>query len=359
MDEESPVRVSQSRWTLLRLGISITRNRGAKLISMLHNSRSMSQPFRGFVVGNDYKLHEDMWPASQGFGNYIGGISPKGRYPKTEGIVVLAEIEGGRYGNRWDGDALVYQGEDDRWAKNPQADDQVLNRGNNRTLYNHQINSAPVYLFSKSPNETLWTYQGLAEVAGASLASRDGRLVVEFRFQLLGVESLESLSDAEERLAEAELGEPSALTNSWTKLSRSLQRIRSASFRNRVKRNYRNRCSVCGSSRRDAWGKPEVHAAHIFPKEEDGADDPRNGLTLCSFHHWAFDGGLFFIDEELRIRLSDPGGQISELKPLDGQRLAVLPKERSNWPHNLFIEARHALPRFAILYRNACSRANP
>ncbi|MHA1961962.1 MAG: HNH endonuclease [Candidatus Thorarchaeota archaeon] len=310
-------------------------------------------------MGRDYRLHEDMWPASQGYGNYKAGISPKGRYPKTEGIVILAEVGGGRYGNRWDGETLVYQGEDDRWAKNPRADDQILNRGNNKTLHNHQINGAPVYLFSKSPNETLWTYHGIVEVVKASLASSDRRLVVEFRIQFLGVGSVESLSNAEERLAEAELGDPSSLTNSGTKLSPTLRKVRSASFRNRVKCNYRDHCSICGSLRKDAWGKPEVHAAHIFPKEEDGADDPRNGLSVCSFHHWAFDGGLFFIDEDLRIRLSDPGELVLELRPLDGQRLAVLPKERSNWPHDQFIKARLALPRYAELCRKARSGTNP
>jgi hypothetical protein len=34
-------------------------------------------------------------------------------------------------------------------------------------------------------------------------------------------------------------------------------------------------------------------AAHIVPKNKNGTDDPRNGLTLCRAHHWAFDAGLF------------------------------------------------------------------
>ncbi len=37
----------------------------------------------------------------------------------------------------------------------------------------------------------------------------------------------------------------------------------------------------------------EAQAAHIVPKHRNGTDDPRNGLTLCRTHHWAFDQGLF------------------------------------------------------------------
>jgi hypothetical protein len=38
-----------------------------------------------------------------------------------------------------------------------------------------------------------------------------------------------------------------------------------------------------------------LDAAHLASKANDGSDDPRNGLPLCTLHHRAFDKGLFAI----------------------------------------------------------------
>jgi hypothetical protein len=46
---------------------------------------------------------------------------------------------------------------------------------------------------------------------------------------------------------------------------------------------------------------------HIVPKNQNGTDDPRNGLTLCARfedapHHWAFDAGLFTLCPRMNPR---------------------------------------------------------
>jgi putative restriction endonuclease len=46
-----------------------------------------------------------------------------------------------------------------------------------------------------------------------------------------------------------------------------------------------------------------LDAAHLRPKEDDGSDDPRNGLVFCPTHHRAFDSGLFAI-EPVTLRLA-------------------------------------------------------
>jgi len=143
--------------------------------------------------------------------------------------------------------------------------------------------------------------------------------------------------------------EPPILRTGETKLAPTARRARSASFPERVKKTYEYKCAVCGSFRKNACGQPEVEAAHIYPKEENGADDIRNGIALCSFHHWAFDGGLFLIDQNLTIRLTEPGDQIGELVPLDGRMLAILPPRNDDRPHTLYIKARLKMPRFSSL----------
>jgi putative restriction endonuclease len=48
----------------------------------------------------------------------------------------------------------------------------------------------------------------------------------------------------------------------------------------------------------------EAEAAHIIPVRENGPDDPRNGMSLCPRHHWAFDAGLFTVTAGFLVRLS-------------------------------------------------------
>ena len=48
----------------------------------------------------------------------------------------------------------------------------------------------------------------------------------------------------------------------------------------------------------------EAEAAHLIPVHAKGLDDPRNGISLCRRHHWAFDAGLFTVTAGLLVRLS-------------------------------------------------------
>ena len=41
-----------------------------------------------------------------------------------------------------------------------------------------------------------------------------------------------------------------------------------------------------------------------MPKNKNGTDDPRNGLTLCRAHHWAFDAGLFTLTSDYTVVVS-------------------------------------------------------
>ncbi len=70
----------------------------------------------------------------------------------------------------------------------------------------------------------------------------------------------------------------------------------------------------------------EAQAAHIVPKNKNGTDDPRNGLTLCRAHHWAFDAGLFTLTSDYTVVLS-PLVRRADIRKLDmhGSRLAGQP----------------------------------
>lgn len=77
------------------------------------------------------------------------------------------------------------------------------------------------------------------------------------------------------------------------------RRRRRAQFRFAVFKRYGSACTFC------AITDPRLlEAAHLCPVEEDGTDDPRNGLVMCPTHHKAFDSGLLLVHpDSLAIRI--------------------------------------------------------
>ncbi len=83
---------------------------------------------------------------------------------------------------------------------------------------------------------------------------------------------------------------------------------REKAFRTIVLEEYRFQCAVCQSKflLKQNVDEPiiEAEAAHIIPVRDQGPDDPRNGLSFCRRHHWAFDMGLFTITDSRTVKVS-------------------------------------------------------
>lgn len=86
------------------------------------------------------------------------------------------------------------------------------------------------------------------------------------------------------------------------KKKKTTTKIRGRSFRQAIIETYDYKCAVCGlkiySPKTFQW---EVEAAHIVPYKFKGKDDIWNGLSLCRFHHWAFDVGWYGVDNDFKI----------------------------------------------------------
>lgn len=315
-------------------------------------ARRMPEPFQGFEIGKRYRLHEEMWPASRAFGSYLGGIALAGRYPGTTGIAVLARLgertrygTPPRYGNRLDGDVLVFSGEDRRGFANARQVDQDPYSGANRALTESSDKGTPVYCFCAREADENWEYLGLGEVESWELVPHRGRLVVQYRLGLEGSPSV-ARSVVQRRQAEDEVvsASPPELTEpAGRNKVPTARKTRSRAFSQVVKRIYGNSCAVCGSKRVDARGRPEAQAAHIYPVEKNGKDDVRNGLALCRLHHWAFDGALLGVDAALVVRVLEAGRGVVGVSDFDGKPLVVLPAETERRPHELYLEARFRL----------------
>ncbi|RWU10402.1 HNH endonuclease [Pedobacter chitinilyticus] len=116
---------------------------------------------------------------------------------------------------------------------------------------------------------------------------------------------------------------------------------REKAFRILVKKNYDYKCAICDVSLKSPTGIPAIHASHIYPKNQNGNDDLRNGICLCFLHHWAFDSGWLSIDDDYRILIRDYIPKTKEYENIYRfkEKKINLPKDSRFWPHPLFLSA--------------------
>ncbi|MHC8403746.1 HNH endonuclease [Pseudomonas sp. TMB3-21] len=91
---------------------------------------------------------------------------------------------------------------------------------------------------------------------------------------------------------------------------------RDKAFREKVLKLYNYKCAACRKGLTCPTGLREVDAAHIIPRSYAGANDARNGIALCKAHHWAFDRGLFWIDEKREIHVPQIIREMKENKDI-------------------------------------------
>lgn len=82
------------------------------------------------------------------------------------------------------------------------------------------------------------------------------------------------------------------------------KRKRDSKFRDKILRAYGYSCAVCGFNVRLAHTLVGVEAAHIKWHQAGGPDVEENGIALCSLHHKLFDRGVFTINNERRMIVS-------------------------------------------------------
>ena len=78
---------------------------------------------------------------------------------------------------------------------------------------------------------------------------------------------------------------------------------RNLGFRRTVLDAYDHHCAFCGARIRTPSGRSAAQAAHIVPFSVCRNNDPRNGLSLCPLHHWAFDQGMLCVNRQRNIEV--------------------------------------------------------
>lgn len=111
--------------------------------------------------------------------------------------------------------------------------------------------------------------------------------------------------------------------------------LRNASFRKAIVHIYEYKCAFCHLSVTHSFKQSIVDAAHIKPLAQFYDSNINNGLSLCKNHHWAFDNGLFTIDDNYKIIISSHFKEYSpncrSMREFNGEQL-LLPKFNLHYP---------------------------
>src|SRR5262249_51399440 len=103
----------------------------------------------------------------------------------------------------------------------------------------------------------------------------------------------------------------------------SSKRRRDPDFRGRVLQAYGNRCALCRVKLHVGLAPLGLEAAHIRWVQFDGPDEVQNGVSLCAFHHKAFDGGAVPRERDGGVRVPEELNGDGEDVLLSGKPLVL------------------------------------
>jgi putative restriction endonuclease len=281
-------------------------------------------------INNKYTLKELKIIFGKGF--FGNGIAI--RNLENTKAIFLFSTKNDFYEDREDKEYIYYTGEG-------QEGDQKLTIAN-KALINSNKENRIIYGFRKEdPKSTLWTYLGILKVIDYDYVLQNGRMVYEFKIQKTEIESQKELEKEKEVLYQELDTAPILTEERKTKQTFTKVKIRSAAFKTEVKKVYEDTCAVCEKRRYTKAKFPEVQAAHIYPVEKNGKDDLRNGISLCRLHHWAFDGGLFVISDDFKIKVREEiknDSNYTEIYSFDDKKIK-LPQDPKQYPGEIYLKA--------------------
>ncbi len=187
------------------------------------------------------------------------------------------------------------------------------------------VEEANVYFLYRCFDRETALYKQCSSIIENSKIRGNGHAVYLGQFEeveekiddLLGknLEEIDTIID-ESVTATAQTGDIDAMANLFN----------SVSFRDFVMTGYNYRCAITGNVIR--YGSfMNLEAAHIWPRSHKGLYLPSNGIALCRDMHWAFDKGMFTVDDNLRV-VVHPDIDSDYLKQYNNKQLYI--------PDNMF-----------------------
>jgi len=239
-------------------------------------------------------------------------------------------------------DEIVFL-EDGRWLMLYSPRSGGLYHSDNRALVRCMEERIPIGVFKQLTGKTDRYYGSTYRVLGLGLITSYDIKADVFVVESADSSALEQVSSVitdEESRYEVQLY--AQLTNEFRPFV-SGERVdyivsspkRDKAFREIIVREYDFTCAVC-EMKFHLGDLVEATAAHIVSKQKSGTDDPRNGLALCHTHHWAFDAGIFSLNDGYEVILSPVVERAEQrnfgLLALSGKTI-LLPNNEGMQPH--------------------------
>lgn len=227
---------------------------------------------------------------------------------------------------------LFYPQPDGSWIMEYSAKDGTLDSAINQSLFNCMIDNVPVLVIvTTKPKESLGgaRYKLLGPAIIENFNPENRRFLVRgcSLHVISSVTRKDQYAESEELFMRNGLILPFQLKEKHEKYLISKE-MREQAFRKIILDEYLYLCAVCQSKfLLKQEGKEllvEAEAAHIIPKNVKGPDDPRNGLSLCNRHHWAFDNGLFTVTDAKVVKVS-PSVLSAERRRFDLEEYGTMP----------------------------------
>ncbi len=111
--------------------------------------------------------------------------------------------------------------------------------------------------------------------------------------------------------------------------------IRNSFFRRSIVQLYEHQCALCKIKVQSSMGHNIVDGAHIKPISLFNDNHLGNGISFCKNHHWAFDNGLFAIDNSYKVIVAKDFTEYSpysrSMREFEQEKL-LLPKSSDYFP---------------------------
>ncbi len=293
----------------------------------------------GLEIGDTFTQEEIADIFDVNFGRYMKGINYRNPDDGNQ-FIILTSKEDSPYEDIVDrGREFYYIGEG--LPKKGDQEETPPNKALIRAI-NHLI---PIYFFVGEDGE--WEYQGLVEVLDYQYVSNGERMIYRFKMRKLELSDPKKIEETQKSISKRSEEEPDLEVERGTREA-SERNIRSSVFSQKVKEEYDFKCAFCGAKRFSPEGNPEVESAHIYPVEEGGSDDLRNGIALCKLHHWGFDHGWLSLNDDLEIIVNKESEEEipSDFLDLEGEKIE-LPEHSKYKPHTKFLEGHRKLHGFS------------
>lgn len=282
------------------------------------------------ILNKEYSIKEIEEIFNTNFGSRIKGITLRKWNDETPYILLFSR-KFGPYTDRIEGDIFYYDGE----GKNK---DQKLTVANKALIESNKTERI-IFGFRQELESGKWRYLGILRVLDYKYILKREYKTYEFKLKIEDIEEPENYSPELKEILDISQEKTPKLKDEYTKVSKIKRKSRNAAFSKKIKEIYENTCAICKKKRYTASHYPEVESSHIFPKEKNGSDDLRNGISFCRLHHWAFDGGLLSINDDYSIIVKEEiknDDNYTEITQFENYKI-TLPKNHRYNPHSIFL----------------------